>query len=447
MPKLTCLPDNRELDVEEGETILAATLRADIPHAFACGGHAKCSTCRVWILEGLDNCEPRSEAERALTNPLGLSPEVRLACQTRLTGDVRLRRLVLDETDLEITSQLAKKRLGPTGESKGLVVMFCDIRGFTTFSENLSPYDVMFVLNRYFHKIGGIIENNGGYIDNFIGDSVMALFGIAEDETAPLRSVKAAVEMLEAIDRMKPYMAAMYGHGFEVGIGLHFGEAVIGTLGTSKTEKLTAIGDTVNVASRIEAANKEAGTRLLISEDLYELVKDNVTMDDFVRVKLRGTSERKTLYEISGVDASSLAPAAGSADDTRQRFAGLDWVRVLGEAELPAGGRKVVEMDQMDLLVIHENGTLYAMNNACPHLNLPLNDSRVTEDGGIVCRWHESCFDLATGEIRRWCDGLQADGTPKGMEQLGNISKNRRPLSIFPARLADGAVWVALDQG
>lgn len=99
---------------------------------------------------------------------------------------------------------------------------------------------------------------------------------------------------------MSPYMEATYGHAFPIGIGVHYGEAVIGTLGSSSKERLTAIGDTVNVASRIEAANKEAGTRLLISSELYELVKDDVIMDDFIRVKLRGTHERVSLYEISG---------------------------------------------------------------------------------------------------------------------------------------------------
>jgi class 3 adenylate cyclase len=135
----------------------------------------------------------------------------------------------------------------------------------------------------------------------------MALFGVGGDESAPFRSVKAAVEILQANDRMAPYMEATYGHAFPIGIAVHYGEAVIGTLGSSGKEKLTAIWDTVNVASRIEAANKEAGTRLLISGELYELVKDDVIMEDFIGVKLRGRNERVTLYEISGIQPAALA--------------------------------------------------------------------------------------------------------------------------------------------
>ena len=104
MPKIACLPDNAQLSVGAGETILEASLRAGIPHAHACGGRARCSTCRIWILEGLEYCSERNEQERAIAGPLRFGPEVRLACQTKVSGDLKLRRLVLDETDLEITS-------------------------------------------------------------------------------------------------------------------------------------------------------------------------------------------------------------------------------------------------------------------------------------------------------------------------------------------------------
>lgn len=447
MPKIVCLPDKREFEAGRGKTILEGALLAGIPHAHACGGNAKCSTCRVWILDGLEQCEDRNEAERALSTSLGFGPEVRLACQTRLRGDVKLRRLVLDEADLEITSQLAKDRFGRCGESKAIAVLFCDIREFTAFSRTLSSYDVMFVLNRYFYQVGEVIESNRGYVDNFIGDEVMALFGIDDDPLAPLCAVKAGLEVLATIDRLKPYMDAMYGRHFDVGVGIHYGEAVIGSVGSRKREMLTAIGDTVNVASRIEQANKEAGTRMLISENLYERVKDAAVVKDFVRVKLRGTSDRITLYEISGIHAQALAEISGQQpqDQTRMHYAGLDWQRVLPVAELPVGGRKIIAHDDFDLLLIRTIGAIYALNNACPHLHLPLKDSEVTEPDVITCRWHGSQFDLKTGDIRAWCTALNPDGTASGNELVGDISKNRAPIRPFPARVADGFIWVALD--
>jgi class 3 adenylate cyclase/nitrite reductase/ring-hydroxylating ferredoxin subunit len=448
MPKILCLPDGKTIAARPTDTILAAALEAGVPHAHACGGTARCSTCRVWVLEGLESCSPRTPREQALAEALHFDAQLRLACQTRVSGDVKIRRLVLDEEDIEVTSLLGGSRLGRCGEAKNVVVLFCDIRGFTTFSESLSPYDVMFVLNRFFHQAGEAVERNGGYVDNFIGDALMALFGIDGDEKAPLRSVAAALQVLDAMDRLKPYLEAMYGQGFDIGIGLHYGEAVIGSVGTARNEKLTAIGDTVNVASRIEAANKEAGTRLLISEELFEKVRDEVEVADFIRTRLRGTSERKTLYEIKGLTASAagaLAVPAKEGVGPRRHFAGLEWEPVLAEAELPPGTRKVIERADFDLLLIRTAEAVYAVNNACPHLNLPLNESRLTEDGGgIVCRWHESCFDLATGEIRRWCDGLTPDGISPTAPYLGVISKNRRRMTPFPASIAEGKVWVSL---
>lgn len=140
--------------------MLAAALRAGIPHAHACGGHVKCSTCRICILDGLDQCEDRNENEKALSTALGFGPEVRLACQTSLRGDVKMRRLVRDAADIEITRQLAKDRLGRCLENKAIAVLFCDLRDFTAFSQTLSSYDVVFVVNRYFHQVGEIIERN-----------------------------------------------------------------------------------------------------------------------------------------------------------------------------------------------------------------------------------------------------------------------------------------------
>jgi class 3 adenylate cyclase/nitrite reductase/ring-hydroxylating ferredoxin subunit len=465
MPKIVCLPDKTQFSIGGGETILEASLRAGVQHAHACGGRAHCSTCRVWILEGLEHCSERSDLERAIAGPLRFGPEVRLACQTRVSGDLKLRRLVLDETDLEITSQLAKPRLGRSGEVKTIAVLFCDIREFTNLSQRLSPYDLMFVLNRYFFHMADAIERNGGLVEKFIGDAIMAIFGLDDTPDFPLRAVKAAVDMLGAADRMKSYMKTMYDMDFEIGIGLHYGEAVIGTVSGGREEKLAAIGETVNVASRIEGANKEAGTRLLISEALHQQVEGKVEVSDFLRVRLRGTDERMSLHEVTRLTPE--AEAHLSAQDRREtmRFAGRQWTRLAGQDEIGDGERRVFELEGFDLVVLRRGERYFALNNACPHLNAPFFekrdvgkdgfltsptgrqiplDSRLTDDLGLVCRWHDSCFDLQTGEAREWAPILQADGTSKGWEFLGDISKNRAPIKPLPCVVRDGFLWVAL---
>jgi class 3 adenylate cyclase len=249
-------PDGVVFECTDGETLLEASLKAKLPLTHICGGKAKCSTCRIWILEGLEDCPTRSEAEETLADKLGLNRHIRLACQLRPAADLAFRRLVLDETDTTITSQINRDRHTYSGELKDVAVFFSDVADFTQISESLTPYDVMYILNRYFAQVGEVIEANFGYIDKFVGDGLMAIFGIENQEDAPLRAVNTGLQSLAVVDRMKPFFKTMYDVDFDIRIGIHWGEAVIGSLGSPGHERLTAIGDVVNVASRVEASNK-----------------------------------------------------------------------------------------------------------------------------------------------------------------------------------------------
>ena|SRR5215475_312853 len=104
--------------------------------------------------------------------------------------------------------------------------------------------------------------------------------------------------------------------------------------------------------------------------------------------------------------------------------------------------------EAFDLLLIRAGEKLFAINNACPHLRLPLIGSDLTEDSILVCKFHQSCFDMLTGDIKVWCPGLDPDGSANHpmLKPLGNISKNRTPLTVFPVRVDEGRVWVAFGQ-
>jgi class 3 adenylate cyclase/nitrite reductase/ring-hydroxylating ferredoxin subunit len=467
MTRVTSLPDNVEFDVAADETLLAAALRSNVAFAHACGGRAKCSTCRVWVLDGLESCPERTELEASMSARLGLTPEVRLACQLRPRGRLRIRRLVIDETDLMMCSQLDRAVAERSGEAKKVTIFFSDVTGFTSLAERLSAYDVMYILNRYFVQAGDIIERNGGFIDKFVGDGLMAIFGVDGQPDAPLSAVQAALQTLAAVDRMKPFFASMYDADFDIRIGLHYGEAVLGSLGSIGHERLTAIGDVVNVASRVEIANKDAGTRLLISEALHEEVKDSVEVADFVRVRLRGTSERMTLYEIGGLKPEAEARLNRKEKRETALFAGKKWVRAFAEDDLEVDEYRILEFDDFDVVVVLAGDGFFAFNNACPHLHLSLFERRDVAEGslgcfpgtdtprplrstfvkdrGLVCRWHNSCFDLQTGEVREWATRLAEDGTSPGSEFLGDISKNRMNLKVYACRVEDGDVWIALE--
>jgi adenylate cyclase len=308
VPKIQYALEGRTVDTVPGESILAASLRAGIPHAHACGGRAKCSTCRVEILEGLEYCPPRNEKEQVLASRLHFAPQVRLACQTVITGDVTLRRLILDDVDIKITSQIREGELiTDVGEDKELAVLFADIRDFTPFAEALPPYDVIHVLNRFFSQMGRAITQHGGHIDNYMGDGLMALFGLPGEkagETAALRAVRAGLGMLDEMESFKRYLQSIYGRSLEIGVGIHYGDVVVGSIGSEQLMRVTAIGDTVNVASRVESANKQAGTKLLISPSTFERLADVVTIGKTISVNLKGTIGETVLREVIGVKAA-----------------------------------------------------------------------------------------------------------------------------------------------
>lgn len=302
MPTIFYAPDQICIDVQDSQTMLNAALAAGIPHTHVCGGHARCSTCRVVVLEGLENVEPPNEKEQALAKRLGLPQSIRIACQATVRGAVRVRRLVLDEEDVRLVDRMkASQALSAIGEEIPVAVLFSDIRGFTPFAEALLPYDVIHVLNRHFEAMGRVISAEGGFINNYMGDGLMALFGVDGQPDAPLRAVRAGLGMLQATEGLKPYLQASYGRVFDIGVGIHHGEAVVGPVGSNDRKTITAIGDAVNFASRIESANKEVGTRLLVSEAVYRQVAPRVTVGRTAHVHVKGKTGEHALYEITGL--------------------------------------------------------------------------------------------------------------------------------------------------
>ena len=305
MPKLLIFPHPDEIEMLEGESILQAAIRANVSLTHMCGGVARCSTCRVQVMEGLENCLPRNAEEREVAEILRFPPEIRLACQTRVTGRAKVRQLVT-EVDQVDWDAIFVQGVDPCamGVENQVLIMFGDIQGFTSFAENMLPYDVIYVLNLFFQKVGAVIEKHGGRIDAYMGDGFMALFEEGEPVICGLSAVKAGLEILEAIEGIKGYLEDLYQRAFKVRLGLHYGQVVAGRLGFPGNKKLTVVGDAVNTASRVEAANKQAGTHFLVSEETYCLVEPQVELGRKVKLSLPGKSGEHTLYEITGIRAA-----------------------------------------------------------------------------------------------------------------------------------------------
>ncbi len=302
MASIEFLSDNRTIEAEQGESILQAALRAGIPHTHVCGGKARCSTCRVLIIDDTDvNLFPAHETERLLAEKYGFPADIRLACQAKVSGDIKIRRLVIDDEDVDITLQNSTEEgesFSSTGIEKSVAILFADIRDFTSFSDKQLPYDVIHMLNRYFYRMRKIIEDNQGEIFNYMGDGLLALFNAEDCSVSKANSVRAALQMLDSMDKMQSYLERTYGQGLHIGIGIHAGDVVIGSIDDACNDKKMVIGDAVNFASRVESENKRLGSRLLVSESVYESLKDGLEIGLSCSTEVKGKQGRFGLYEV-----------------------------------------------------------------------------------------------------------------------------------------------------
>jgi len=292
--------DDKSIATSSEETILQSSLKVGIKHTHVCGGKARCSTCRVEVIEGLDNCSPRNEAEQQMGAKLGLPETIRLACQTRIQGDVRMRRLVVDDLDARIIKdQLVSQNDNSLGREKNVAVLFTDLANYTEFAESLPAYDVVHVLNRYYQTMNDIVVEHGGVISDVAGDGMLILFGACTKEHGLVMDAISTVQaMSKELDSFNEYLQGMFGRSFGLRAGINFGPAIIGHFSTGPMSKVAAIGDAVNLASRIEQANKAFGSRLLISDSAYQQVKGKVGISASHQVALKGKTGVYTLHEV-----------------------------------------------------------------------------------------------------------------------------------------------------
>lgn len=197
----------------------------------------------------------------------------------------------LMETDLD--------NLG--GTKKNVAVLFSDLRGFTKFSEGCTPEEVVEMLNEYFEVMVGCVERNKGRVNKFIGDAIMAMWGAptstGQDEAL---AAMAALEMRIELNKLNDLRLSRGQPPIMIGIGLHCGEAVAGTIGSKSRLEYTIIGDTVNQASRLEASTKAFGTDIIISEEMMNKVKDYFVVDYAGAAEVKGKSEPLKMFKIKG---------------------------------------------------------------------------------------------------------------------------------------------------
>ena len=293
-------PGGREILVPGGFTILEASRAAGIAHASVCGGRGRCSTCRVRVIRGEEHLPAATTDELRVLGRVGAPAHVRLACQVRPRRDLAVVPLV--------PAGAGPAEALPSGHRDGeeltIAVLFADLRGFTRLAERKLPYDVVFILNRYFEAVGGAITDAGGIVNQFTGDGVMALFGVdgGGPEEGSRQAVRAAAAMVARVQELSRALADDLDSALRLGIGIHTGPTVVGQMGYASTTYLTAVGDTVHVAARLEALTKDYACELVLSEEVA--VRAGLDVSDHARHELTVRNREAPL-------AIFVAPSAG----------------------------------------------------------------------------------------------------------------------------------------
>jgi adenylate cyclase len=241
----------------------------------------------------------------------------------------------------EVLKNPDKLKLG--GDMKELTVLFSDIRGFTTISEGLSPEQVHGLINEYLTAMTNIVFKHGGTLDKYMGDAIMAIYGAPVDQ--PDHAQKAcdtALEMMEGLEELNTAWVREGKPHLDIGIGINTGMMMVGNMGSEQRFEYTVLGDAVNLGSRLEGANKNYRTHILISEFTYEKVKTVFLCMEIDSVRVKGKSRPVRIYQLlSGKDASAPHP-----ETIRYFQQGLQWYKEQRWDEAMEAFRTVTAMDK-----------------------------------------------------------------------------------------------------
>jgi adenylate cyclase len=286
-PSVTLRYPGRTVQVPRGWSVLEASRSHGIDHVSICGGRARCSTCRVRVAGPAGHIgEPGRDEQRTLER-VRAPGDVRLACQLRPRGDIEVTPLFAPRPN-----EGRPAPVGHFGRERDVAILFVDLRRWSGLSERQWPFDLAYVLDRYFATVGAAVRESGGVPNQFIGDSVMAIFGLECDLPTACRQAVHATELIaQRMDAWSEGFEAQFGQRLEFGMGLHAGRAAVGEVGYLETTTFTAIGEVVNTASRLQDHSKMAASRLVVSLFAAQQAGIAHTMGEAQTLAVRGRSE------------------------------------------------------------------------------------------------------------------------------------------------------------
>jgi adenylate cyclase len=263
-------PD-RTIRVPKGLSVLEASYRSRVPHANVCGGKGRCSTCRIRVVGDLSELPRPSPREAFVLERIGAGtdPAVRLACQLRPITDIAI--VPLLPAQAEISAAHNRRRAHP-GEERYIVSMFVDMRGSTKMAANQLPFDTVFVVDRFLGAVSKAVTEAGGKVNQYLGDGLLALFGI---ETSPhlacRQALEAAAMVATNVEHLNHQLADADRPPIRFGIGINGGEVIVGEIGYGDNIVFTALGDAVNVAARLQDMSKELDCQVVVADEVCRI--------------------------------------------------------------------------------------------------------------------------------------------------------------------------------
>ena len=286
---------HRQVRVPKGLSVLEASLRFNVPHASVCGGRARCSTCRVRVVSDRMVLPRPSAREAFVLARVGASadPAIRLACQLRPKSDVAVIPILPPQIGAGFVRGRQRIHIG---EERYVVSMFIDMRGSTKLSEVRLPFDIVFLINQFVEAASKGITDAGGQPNQFVGDGVLALFGLDTDRvTACKQALRAASLVASNVAYLNHQFATEVREPIQYGIGINAGDVIIGDVGFRGHTVFTALGDSVNVAARLQDMTKSLNCKAVVSEDVCKTagIADDALMR--TQVAIRGHDEPMTV--------------------------------------------------------------------------------------------------------------------------------------------------------
>ena len=291
-----------------GATVLETLRENGIPHASVCGGRARCTTCRIQVTKGLATLPAPEGLEAKALARIEATPGLRLACQIRPTADISVTPLL----SADASSADGTIRGGLEGSERLITVVFVDLRGSTTLAEVRMPYDVLYLLNLFFDQMTQALAATGGHFSQFTGDGLMALYGLdgQDPATGAAAAVRGAREMLVRLEALNRRLQGHLAQPLRMGIGIHFSEAIVGSMGPPTAKVVSAIGDTVNTCARLESLTKEYDCSLIVSRQAAEVAGLDVAGLKLHEAPVKGRVEKVQFYALESVPEAWSRPGA-----------------------------------------------------------------------------------------------------------------------------------------